>query len=84
MRTRYENCLARTWEPDRMYRGNDWIAVNSMFVSWTHSMKSKSDFVTVQGFRTEKKISVPTEQHPHFRNHLSLLHVTGLEDALVE
>jgi hypothetical protein len=33
MRTRYVNCLARTWEPDRMYRGNDWIAVNSVFVS---------------------------------------------------
>jgi hypothetical protein len=67
-----------------MYRGNDWIAVNSVFVSWTHSRKLKSDFVTVQGFRTEKKISIPTEQHPHFRNHLSLLHGTGLEDALVE
>jgi hypothetical protein len=44
-----------------MYRGNDWIAMNSVFVSWTHSRKLKSDFVTVQGFRTEKKISIPTE-----------------------
>jgi hypothetical protein len=84
MRTQYANCLARTWEPDRMYRRNDWIVVNSLFVSWTHSRKLKSDLVTVQGFRTEKKISIPTEQHPHFQNHLSLLHVTGLEDALVE
>jgi hypothetical protein len=36
----------------------------------------KCNFVTVQGFRTEKKISVPNEQHPHFQNHLSLLHGT--------
>jgi hypothetical protein len=84
MKTRYVNCLARTWKPDRMYRGNDWIAVNSVFVSWTHSRKFKSDFIKVQGFRTKKKISVPSEQHPHFRNHLSLLHGTGLEDAIVE
>jgi hypothetical protein len=83
MRTRYVNCLAQTWEPNRMYRGKDWIGVNFMFVSWTYSRKLKSDFLTVQGFQTEKKIFVPTEQHPHFRNHLSLLHGTGLEDALV-
>ena len=50
MKTWYVNCLARTWKPDRMYRGNDWIVVNSVFVSWTHSRKLKSNFVTVQGF----------------------------------
>jgi hypothetical protein len=84
MRTWYVNCLARTWKPDRLYRGNDWIAVNSVFVSWTHNRKLKSDFVMVQEFQTKKKILVPIEQHPHFLNHLSLLHGIRLEDALVE
>jgi hypothetical protein len=50
MQARYVNSLARTWEPDRMYKGQDWIAVNSMFVSWMHSTKLKADLITVQGY----------------------------------
>jgi hypothetical protein len=34
MRARYVNSLAYIWEPDRMYKGQDWIAVNSVFVLW--------------------------------------------------
>jgi hypothetical protein len=42
--------------------------------------KLKSDLVTVQGYRTEKKISIPGEQHFHFQNHLSLVQDTGSDD----
>jgi hypothetical protein len=84
MRARYVNSLARTWEPDRMYKGQDWIAVNSVFVSWMQSTKLKADLLTVQGYRTEKKISIPLEQHSHFENHLSLLQDTGSEDDHME
>jgi hypothetical protein len=80
MRTRYVNCLTRTWEPDRMYKAQDWIPVSSMFVSWTHVTKLKSDLVTVQGYRMEKKISIPGEQHSHFQNHLSLVQDIGSDD----
>jgi hypothetical protein len=56
MRACYVNSLARTWEPDQMYKGQDWIAMNSVFVSWMQSMKLKADLFTVQGYRTKKKI----------------------------
>jgi hypothetical protein len=84
MRARYMNCVARTWEPDRMYKGQDWIPVNSVFVSWMQSTKMKADLITVQGYRTEKKISIPFEQHFHFENHLSLLQDTGSDDDHME
>jgi hypothetical protein len=84
MRARYVNSLARTWEPDRMYKGHDWIAVNSVFVSWMQRTKLKADLVTVQAYRTEKKISIPIEQHSHFENHLSLLQDTGSDDDHME
>jgi hypothetical protein len=84
MQARYVNSLACTWEPDRMYKGQDWIAVNSVFVSWMQSTKLKADLLTVQGYRIEKKISIPLEQHSHFENHLSLLQDTGSEDDHME
>jgi hypothetical protein len=58
--------------------------VNSVFVSWIQSTKMKADLVTVQGYRTEKKISIPFEQHFHFENHLSLLQDIGSDDDHME
>jgi hypothetical protein len=84
MWARYVNSLARRWEPNRMYKGQDWIAVNSVFVSWMQSTKLKADLLTVQGFRIEKKILIPLEQHSHFENHLSLLQDTGSKDDHTE
>jgi hypothetical protein len=84
MRARYVNSLARTWEPDRMYKRQDWIAVNFVFVLWMQSTKLKADLITVQGYRTEKKVSIPLEQHSHFENHLSLLQDTGSDDDLMK
>jgi hypothetical protein len=76
MRARYVNTLARTWKPDQMYKGQDWIAVNSMFVLWMQSTKLKANVVTMQGYQTEKKISIHLEQHSHFENRRSLLQDT--------
>ena len=56
-----------------MYKGHDWIAVNSMFVSWMQSTKLKADFTTVQGYQM-------VEQHFYFQNHLSLLQDTRYND----
>ena len=67
-----------------MYKGRDWIAVNSMFLSWMQRMKLKIDLITVQGYQTEKKISIPLEQHSHFENHLSLLQDIGSDDDYME
>jgi hypothetical protein len=50
MRTQYVNCLAQTWELDQMYKENNWIIVNYVFISWTYNRKLKADFVIVQGF----------------------------------
>jgi hypothetical protein len=58
--------------------------MNSVFVSWMQSTKLKADLITVQGYRIEKKISIPLEQHSHFENHLSLLQDTGSEDDHME
>jgi hypothetical protein len=44
----------------------------------------KADLITVQGYRTEKKISIPFEQHFHFENHLSLLQDIGSDDDHME
>jgi hypothetical protein len=84
MRARYVNSLACTWEPDQMYEGQDWIVVNSMFVSWMQRTKLKANLVTMQGYQTEKKISIPLEQNSHFENHLSLLQDTGSNDDHME
>jgi hypothetical protein len=84
MRVRYVNSLVRTWEPDRMYKGRDWIAVTSVFVSWTQRTKLKATLVTVQGYQMEKKISISLEQHSHFENHLSLLQDIGSDDDHME
>jgi hypothetical protein len=61
MWARYVNSLACTWESDRMYKGHDWISGNSVFVSWMQRTKLKADLVTVQGYRTKNKISIPLE-----------------------
>jgi hypothetical protein len=50
MRARYVNSLACTWELDQMYEGQDWIVVNSMFVSWMQRTKLKANLVTMQGY----------------------------------
>ena len=84
MQACYVNFLAHTWEPNRMYKGQDWIAMNSMFVSWMQSTKLKANVLTIQGYQTEKKISTPLEQHSHFENHLSLLQNTGSKDDHME
>jgi hypothetical protein len=80
MRARYVNCLTHTWKSDQMYKGQDWIAVNSVFISWMQSTKLKANLLTMQGYQTKKKISIPLEQHPHFENHLSLLQDIGSDD----
>jgi hypothetical protein len=84
MRARYVNCVACTWEPDRTYKGQDWIPVNFVFVSWMQSTKMKADLIIVQKYRTEEKISIPFEEHFHFEHHLSLLQDTGSDDDHME
>jgi hypothetical protein len=84
MRAQYVNSLACTWEPDQMYEGQDWIVVNSIFVSWMQRTKLKANLVTMQGYQTEKKISIPLEQNSHFENHLSLLQDIGSDDDHME
>ena len=84
MRARYVNSLAHTWKPNRMYKGQDWIAVHFLFVSWMQRTKLKADLVTVQGYQTEKKISICLKQHSHFKNHLSLLQDTRSDDDHME
>ena len=76
MSNRYTNFVAQTWKPNRTYKGKDWILVDLEFTSWVHCRKSKSEMVIVQEYRTEKKITIPIEQHP-------LLHDTGSEDKHV-
>jgi hypothetical protein len=80
MRACYVNSLARTWKLDRMYKGQDWIAVNFVFISWMLNTKLKADLITMQGYRTKKKISIPLEQHAHFENHVSFVQDTGSND----
>jgi hypothetical protein len=46
--------------------------------------KVEADLVTMQGYQTEKKISIPLEQNSHFENHLSLLQDTGSNDDHME
>jgi hypothetical protein len=58
--------------------------VNSIFVLWMQSTKLKIELIAVQGYQTEKKISIPLEQHSHFENHLSLLQDTGSNDDHME
>ncbi len=84
MRARYANCLVRTWEPNRTYKGQDWIQVATVFTSWTQSTLSKTEMMTYQGYRTEKKIFLPNEQHAHFQSHLSLLRDTRLNDSHID
>jgi hypothetical protein len=67
-----------------MYKGHDWIVVNSVFVLFMQSTKLKVNLIAVQGYRTENKISIPLEQHFHFENHLSLLQDTGSDDDHME
>jgi hypothetical protein len=67
-----------------MYKRQDWISGNSVFVSWLQRTKLKANLVTMQGYRTENKISIPLEQHSHFENHLSLLQDTGSDDDHME
>jgi hypothetical protein len=84
MQTQYVNCLTRTWEPNWLYKGHDWIPANSVFVSWMHITNLKSDLITIEGNWTEKKISILGEQHSHFQNYLSLLQDTESDDDHVE
>jgi hypothetical protein len=55
-----------------------------VFVSWMQSTKSRPDLITVQGYCTEKKISIPMEQQFHFENHLALLRDIGSDDEYIE
>ena len=84
MWARYVNSLARSWEPDQMYKGQDWIVMNSMFVLWMQSTKLKANVVTMQGHQTEKKISIPLEQHSHLENHHFLLQDIGSDNDHME
>ena len=47
MRACYVNSLAHTWEPDQMYKRQDWIVVNSMFISWMQNTRQKANLLTV-------------------------------------
>jgi hypothetical protein len=67
-----------------MYKRQDWIVVNSVFLSWMQRTKLKADLVIAQGYQTEKKISIPLQQHSHFENHLSLLQDTRSDDDHME
>jgi hypothetical protein len=67
-----------------MYKVQDWIVVNSVFVLWMQSTKLKIDPIAVQGYRTEKKIFILLEQQSHFENHLSLLQDRGSNDDHME
>jgi hypothetical protein len=58
--------------------------VNFVFILWIQRTKLKANLVTVQGYQTEKKISIPLEQHSHFENHLSLLQDIGSDDDHIE
>ena len=61
MRIRYANSLAQIWEPNRTYKGKDWVPMNSVFTSWVHCGKSKPEMVTIQEYCTKKKITIPIE-----------------------
>ena len=36
MRNHYANSLVQTWEPNKTYKGKDWIPMDSVFTLWVH------------------------------------------------